>query len=550
VLIQADETKPKSKYDSLAGQMKALAIVLCEEFGVKFTFYNTSTLEKMEVDFEADANSGERLRPEKVKQFAACRLAEVYANAGGGYQLVLPMGEPDAPCLLAVASLAGFARSESEEMQELRRLGKWARSVCDRINLTTGLPVQHRRAAEQDGAGAFAWETLVKLEQLMRRVRIHKESARHQKRILRAAADLLRVKAVVWLSHQADAKVLVGGESVLSAFELRQLAIRLYKSPDLEKTGMLVVNRLKDTNWGASFPQLHNLIALIVRDHGANGLLIAMNKSQDAGSASSVAPPVPLRRSDTLAFTSFGALFGLHTGASLRYRDLKDLLVGMTRSLTSAIDAKDAYTYGHSERVGRIAIELGRALNQSEDELNDLYLGGLMHDIGKIGIRDSVLTKKGALTPAETEHLRQHVTIGHAIVADLQPIRHLFPAILYHHERYDGAGYPEGLQGESIPMIARILAVADAYDAMTTTRPYRIAMTHDRAEEILGQGAGTQWDPQVVDAFFRCREKIFIIRQRGVGDSLRQAIDGALRGDDSSRQLPALSLLEPTNCSE
>jgi HD-GYP domain-containing protein (c-di-GMP phosphodiesterase class II) len=256
---------------------------------------------------------------------------------------------------------------------------------------------------------------------------------------------------------------------------------------------------------------------------------------------------VPFGRSDILALTPFAALFGLHAGASRRYHDLKELLVGMTRSLTSAIDAKDAYTFGHSERVGRIAVELGRELNLTEDEVSDLYLVGLMHDIGKIGIRDAVLCKREPLTAEEVEHLKQHVTIGHAIVADLHPIRHLLPGILYHHERHDGAGYPEGLKGEAIPLIARILAVADAYDAMTTTRPYRNAMTHERAGEILKEGAGTQWDRQIVEAFFRCREKVFVIRQRGVGDSLHQAINGALRGQGSYRHPESISLVESTS---
>ena len=105
--------------------------------------------------------------------------------------------------------------------------------------------------------------------------------------------------------------------------------------------------------------------------------------------------------------------------------------------------------------------------------------------------------------------------------------------MLYHHEHYDGTGYPDGLAGENIPLLARILAVADAYDAMNHDRPYRDAMPYRRVEEILAEGAGTQWDKQVVDAFVRCRDRVHAIRQRGVGDSLRQAIDGALRSSAS-----------------
>ena len=144
------------------------------------------------------------------------------------------------------------------------------------------------------------------------------------------------------------------------------------------------------------------------------------------------------------------------------------------------------------------------------------------------------MRKPGKLTPEEQDHIRQHVTIGYSILADLRQIRNLLPGVLYHHERYDGAGYPDGLAGENIPLLARILAVADAYDAMTTVRPYRESMPWRTVEQILTDGAGTQWDRRVVEAFHRCRQKIHTIRQRGVGESLRQAIEGALRNEPDS----------------
>ncbi len=219
----------------------------------------------------------------------------------------------------------------------------------------------------------------------------------------------------------------------------------------------------------------------------------------------------------------------MHARATRRYQDLKELLVGLTRSLTAALDAKDSYTFGHSERVARVAMELGRELGLQADDLSDIYLAGLLHDVGKIGIRDSVLTKPGPLTREEFEHIKQHVTIGYNILSELHPIRNLLPGVLWHHERWDGQGYPHGLAGEAIPLLARILAVADAFDAMSTARPYREAMGPRRVEEVLTQGAGTQWDARVIEAFNNCRQKVHAIRQHGVGDSLCAAIDGALR---------------------
>jgi HD-GYP domain-containing protein (c-di-GMP phosphodiesterase class II) len=530
-------------------QIRSFAAILRDELGAAFAFYDASSGEALaEAGLRSDKeDSACRFSPAHVRQMAANRWAQVTPGTRGGYHLWLPLGRPDVPGVLAVGFLTAFARTPAEAAVEQARLEKWAQSVCERINMTLALPIQHRKETEQEGAGRLAWEALVALEQLTRRLRVHKDVVKHQKRILRTIAETVRVEAVLWVPERADADVLVEGKLPLSPFDLRQLAHRLSKSPDLEKSGLLLVNDVAATSEGACFPQVHNLLACTVRDHGVSGLLLALNKRGRGGAEAGPSPrTVPFRRGDLLALSPFAALFGLHAGSSLRYHDLKDLLVGMTRSLTSAIDAKDAYTFGHSERVGRIAVELGRALGLSEDELSDLYLAGLMHDVGKIGIRDAVLCKREPLTAEEVEHLKQHVTIGHAIVADLHPIRHLLPGILYHHERLDGTGYPEGLRGDAIPLLARILAVADGYDAMTTTRPYRKAMTHERAGEILREGAGTQWDGQIVDAFFRCRDRVHIIRQRGVGESLRQALDAALRNESSSRLLGSMALVETT----
>src|SRR5207237_9056988 len=141
----------------------------------------------------------------------------------------------------------------------------------------------------------------------------------------------------------------------------------------------------------------------------------------------------------------FMTLLGMQLKSSHRFQELKNLLVGLTRSLTAAIDAKDPYTFGHSERVARIAVELGRELNLSEEELSDIYLAGLLHDVGKIGVHDGILRKEGSLTVEEFEHLKQHVTVGYRILADLKPIRSLLPGVLYHQDRYDRKRYPDGL---------------------------------------------------------------------------------------------------------
>ncbi len=137
-----------------------------------------------------------------------------------------------------------------------------------------------------------------------------------------------------------------------------------------------------------------------------------------------------------------------------------------------------------------------------------MYLSGLLHDIGKIGIDDNVLRKPDRLTPEEFEHIKTHTVIGHRILRDLKQLDQVLPVVLHHHEQWDGNGYPAGLAGEEIPLLARIVAVADSFDAMASDRPYRKGMSLEKLNSILISGAGQQWDARVVEAFFRARADI------------------------------------------
>ncbi len=210
------------------------------------------------------------------------------------------------------------------------------------------------------------------------------------------------------------------------------------------------------------------------------------------------------------------------------YGDLKELLFGIIRALTSAIDAKDPYTSGHSERVARIAVRLGEQLGLNPNQRGDLYLMGLLHDVGKIGIDDGVLKKPSRLTETEYRQIQSHVKIGVHILSDLKKLHHLLPGVAHHHENLDGTGYPSGLAGESIPLEARILAVADAYDAMSSSRPYRRRLSPEQIDDIFRKGAGSQWDPKVIEALFACRADVERIRSKGLGDSLRRVVGDTL----------------------
>lgn len=196
-------------------------------------------------------------------------------------------------------------------------------------------------------------------------------------------------------------------------------------------------------------------------------------------------------------------LLGNHTRHCDLLHQREEMVIRLMKTMSSAIDARDAYTRGHSQRVGRYAHEIARQLKLPDQDGEQLYLTGLLHDVGKIGVPDHVLLKPGRLSAEEFELIKQHPQIGHRILEPIAELSFALPGVLHHHERIDGQGYPHGLSGDQIPFMARILAVADAFDAMTSSRTYRAAMSTERAREILAEGAGVQWDSEIVTAFLQ-----------------------------------------------
>ena len=173
----------------------------------------------------------------------------------------------------------------------------------------------------------------------------------------------------------------------------------------------------------------------------------------------------------------------------------------MLRVLTGAIEARDPYTRGHSSRVTALAEVVARRLGWSEEKLASLRIGGPLHDIGKLGVSDEVLRKEGRLDDGELAQIREHPKIGARMLLRMAALREAIPYVLYHHERWDGHGYPSGKAGEEIPIEARVLAVADAFDAMTSDRPYRRALSRREALAEVERCAGTQFDPEIARLF-------------------------------------------------
>ena len=204
-------------------------------------------------------------------------------------------------------------------------------------------------------------------------------------------------------------------------------------------------------------------------------------------------------------------------------RQNRDLFISSIRAFAAAIDAKDPYTRGHSERVAELSRLIARALGQNEEFQHKLWIGALLHDVGKIGIEDRVLNKSGVLTPEEFEQMKAHPVIGAEILQSIEPLRDMLPAVRWHHENWNGKGYPDQLRGAAIPLMARIVAVADCFDAITTNRPYQKAYEARYAAELITQLAGSRFDAKVVTAFLRAYEGGTLVED--MNDRTRPGLD-------------------------
>lgn len=212
-------------------------------------------------------------------------------------------------------------------------------------------------------------------------------------------------------------------------------------------------------------------------------------------------------KTDLEMFESLGNQIAIAIENAALYRELDELFLASIRAIVEAVDAKDPYTRGHSGRVVDYALIIGEALKLSKDELKKLEISAILHDVGKIGIPDRILGKPGKLTFEEFAYMKRHPVMGSSIIDPIPELRGLIPNILYHHERYDGNGYPKGLKGRDIPLYARIICVADSFDAITTDRPYRKRKSFRTALQELKRNSGTQFDEHLV--------KVFIARFKG-----------------------------------
>lgn len=387
--------------------------------------------------------------------------------------------------------------------------------------MSTATPHEQVAVTERATSSPGRRDPWAVLETLLHSLTEATNSTRSIQATVQAAAEAISADAAFWFSRASGKTIAVAGSRLLDADWCAQFARSL-------------LDRMTDGDemkvWVNPHPTGDEPTAAVVcRSAKTHGCIVGM--SFDPGRVFDDGDMKVAR------FT----LKMLITQRTQAQAGIKHLLVGLLQSLTTIIDAKDPYTAGHSERVARIATLIAKQMGLSADQVGDVFLAGLLHDVGKIGIRDEVLQKPGKLTREEYEEVQQHPLIGDRIVASIKPFERLRAGVRHHHERYDGNGYPDRLAKEQIPLAARILCVADACDAMMAARRYRPARTPVEIDAVFTKEAGRQFDPLVVRAFMAIRHEIYPpIYQKGVGDSAFHAIENIVDNmtDASAMQLP------------
>ena len=266
-----------------------------------------------------------------------------------------------------------------------------------------------------------------------------------------------------------------------------------------EQEPVLVSDVRNDPNWASRFDQSTGFITrtmmcvpLVVKEKSIGSLQLLNKKDSLFG------------KSDLRLAMAFASQAAMVIENSRLFTNQKKMFLSFIKAFSSTIDARDPYTAGHTERVSQYSMIIGRNMELSAFELEKLQEAALLHDVGKIGIRDDILLHQGPLSDEAWEKLKQHPAIGNRILSSVEPTELVVPlceGALYHQEKYDGTGYPSGATGEGIPLFARIIAIADTYDAMTTDRPYRKGLPQDVALAEIEKHAGSQFDPKLVEVF-------------------------------------------------
>jgi putative nucleotidyltransferase with HDIG domain len=351
------------------------------------------------------------------------------------------------------------------------------------------------------GQLASTYEELSLIYTLSGGMKVNRRTSEFFKQACLDVMDVMNVRGMgVALCEDGESEayqtepVLYGGMS-LPPGTVHRLTDEIMANLRTRKSALLVNRLPKDKTFAWLAEHANQLLAVpLMRQEQVLGCLFALDKV-------SVAPGVEFDTVDSKLLTSIANESAIYLENAMLFEDVRGLMMGLLHSLTSAVDAKDAYTCGHSERVALLSRYLARAAGLDDNLVERIYMGGLLHDVGKIGVPEAVLQKTGRLTDEEFAQIKKHPEIGARILRDVKQIEDIIPGVLYHHERYDGKGYPSKLAGSDIPLMGRLICLADCFDAMTSSRTYRKALPLEVALTEIRRCSGTQFDPQLTDAF-------------------------------------------------
>ncbi|MBM4027448.1 MAG: HD domain-containing protein [Planctomycetes bacterium] len=358
---------------------------------------------------------------------------------------------------------------------------------------------------------ARVYEELVLLHRINTNMRVTESDTNFLQLACDSLTDIVLVEGIVVLLErvvEGDRRLVVAaGSGLIDIDDAMAAALHGRLAEELRGGREALLDSEVDSPFRYEWPAtVRNIIAvpLCAKDKGDSG-----SPRRSRGAVSIIGLMVGVNRvdkpdfdsTDIKLFTSVASGCAVFIENGRLFNDLKELFVGSLKALTNSIDAKDQYTRGHSERVALISRWIAERVAQreplEEDQIHKIYLAGLLHDIGKIGIDENVLRKNGKLAPEERACISRHPSIGAGILRGIKQMRDIVPGVLCHHERVDGKGYPEGLRGDEIPLTGKIVGLADSFDAMTSRRTYRDAMSVGRALEEIRNGLGTQFDARI-----------------------------------------------------
>jgi len=343
---------------------------------------------------------------------------------------------------------------------------------------------------------ANTYEELSLIYQISGGMRVNRRSVDFFKQTCVEAIGVMGLRGMGVALHCADKlgqEPVLYGPTALDTPTLTRLADELLAWMKARKTSLLVNDIARDKRLAWLAGSARRLLAVpMQRGDEVLGVMFGLDK--EVGDFDSV---------DSKLLNSIANESAIYLENAVLFEDVHGLMMGLLHSLTSAVDAKDAYTCGHSERVAMLAKIIAQEAGLTDAEAERIYMAGLLHDVGKIGVPESVLQKPGRLTAEEFEQMKKHPAIGARILADVKQIQDIIPGVLHHHERYDGKGYPDGLAAQNIPLMGRIICLADCFDAMTSTRTYRKALPLEVTLADIRRCSGTQFDPGLTDAFLR-----------------------------------------------